>query len=169
MPLSPQWTTVTPFSKKMALVLFALLPFWGFFLGVQYMRVYKLDNPAPVYTPTPNQPIKVASTTPSALQTQLAQCITDESKAAKKAGIEYEPGSILVAFDKETSFKTALSLIETYNLEVASSTDTQTNYEGQHWLVVNVPKEEEWRWTCILKGDGAVKYVDVNRLLNLHE
>jgi hypothetical protein len=49
----PKWlTTVTPFSKYLAMFLFILFPFVGFYLGMQYQqKVTTVRMP----TPTPNQ------------------------------------------------------------------------------------------------------------------
>jgi hypothetical protein len=38
MKLSKQYTTVTPLSKTIALILFIALPFIGFFLGMKYQQ-----------------------------------------------------------------------------------------------------------------------------------
>ena len=39
MKLHPSLTTVTPISKFLAMLLFVLLPFFGFYLGMQYGRI----------------------------------------------------------------------------------------------------------------------------------
>ena len=38
MKLSKKYTTVTPLSKAIAMILFIALPFIGFFLGMQYQK-----------------------------------------------------------------------------------------------------------------------------------
>lgn len=43
MPLPKSWTTVTPLSKTIALILFAFLPLIAFFFGVRYQQ--KIDGP----------------------------------------------------------------------------------------------------------------------------
>ena len=46
--LPKSWTTVTPFSKKLALVIFTLFPIFGFFLGRYYQKaVDKAEAPPP--------------------------------------------------------------------------------------------------------------------------
>lgn len=37
--MSKKFTTVTPFSKYLAMVLFILFPFVGFYLGIQYQKL----------------------------------------------------------------------------------------------------------------------------------
>jgi hypothetical protein len=39
-----QLTTVTPFSKTIAIILFILLPFIGFYIGMQYQRTLDLAS-----------------------------------------------------------------------------------------------------------------------------
>lgn len=47
MKLSKKFTTVTPFSKLLALALFIILPFLGFYLGTKYQeKTLKIENPA---------------------------------------------------------------------------------------------------------------------------
>ena len=61
MQLSESFTKVTPLSKGIAIVLFALLPFIGFFLGVKYQQLIKIENnpnlcqvsPMPIINDTP--------------------------------------------------------------------------------------------------------------------
>lgn len=45
MPLPKSFTTVTPFSKLLAMFLFILFPFVGFYLGTQYQRDLDIQNP----------------------------------------------------------------------------------------------------------------------------
>lgn len=51
MTLPKFWTTVTPLSKTIALILFAFLPAIAFFLGVRYQQ--KLDHPNLMLSVTP--------------------------------------------------------------------------------------------------------------------
>ncbi len=44
MKLPKSWTTVTPFSKTLAFVLFITLPFVGFYLGMKYQQGSSLSN-----------------------------------------------------------------------------------------------------------------------------
>ena len=56
MKLSKKWTTVTPLSKAVALILFALLPFIGFYLGIRYQKLLLpkvVINTPPIVSPTP--------------------------------------------------------------------------------------------------------------------
>jgi hypothetical protein len=46
MPLSKKYTTVTPFSKIVALIVFTLLPIAAFFFGMSYQRM--IDGTQPV-------------------------------------------------------------------------------------------------------------------------
>jgi len=50
MTLPKSLTTVTTFSKILALVLFIMLPFIGFIFGMEYQQ--KIDNIQPVSNPT---------------------------------------------------------------------------------------------------------------------
>jgi hypothetical protein len=49
--LSKTWTTVTPLSKFLAMALFILLPFVGFYLGVQYEKKVTPTYPSTQYMP----------------------------------------------------------------------------------------------------------------------
>ncbi|MGH7203756.1 MAG: hypothetical protein ACREHC_04915 [Candidatus Levyibacteriota bacterium] len=51
--LSKTWTTVTPLSKFLAMALFIILPFVGFYLGVQYGKKVTPSYPPVQYTPPP--------------------------------------------------------------------------------------------------------------------
>lgn len=42
-------TTVTPLSKTIAFLLFILLPFIGFYLGMHYQKVIDTYNPQMIY------------------------------------------------------------------------------------------------------------------------
>ena len=58
--LSKTWTTVTPLSKFLAMALFILLPFIGFYLGVQYQKNVTPDYPSTLYMPAPKTVINPA-------------------------------------------------------------------------------------------------------------
>lgn len=42
--LSKKYTTVTPFSRFLALALFVILPFLGFYLGMRYQKELEIKN-----------------------------------------------------------------------------------------------------------------------------
>jgi len=44
--LPKSWTTVTPFSRKLALLLFILLPIVAFWYGIQYEKILVSQNGA---------------------------------------------------------------------------------------------------------------------------
>ena len=55
MTLPKEFTTVTPFSKTVALILFISLPLLGFFLGMRYREVQKqTQTPVTLTTITPS-------------------------------------------------------------------------------------------------------------------
>jgi hypothetical protein len=58
MQLPESFTKVTPLSKGIAMILFALLPFIGFFIGVKYQQLININNIPNLCqvsaTPTPN-------------------------------------------------------------------------------------------------------------------
>lgn len=54
MPLPRSMTTVTPLSKALAMLLLILLPFLGFYLGMQYERMR--TNPSDIRVPLPGPP-----------------------------------------------------------------------------------------------------------------
>ncbi|MGI8419334.1 MAG: hypothetical protein ACR2LN_01680 [Candidatus Levyibacteriota bacterium] len=49
--LSRTWTTVTPLSKYLAIALFIIFPFGGFYLGIQYEKKVTPSYPPVQYTP----------------------------------------------------------------------------------------------------------------------
>lgn len=52
MKLSKSWTTVTPLSKTIALILFIALPFIGFGAGILYQKsMDKLEQPTTIQWP----------------------------------------------------------------------------------------------------------------------
>ncbi len=56
MALPKSLTTVTTFSKTLAMILFILLPFVGFYLGIQYQKMTTPQTPAVIRSavaPTP--------------------------------------------------------------------------------------------------------------------
>ncbi len=53
MPLPKSFTTVTPFSKILAAVLFITFPFVGFLAGMQYQKVTSSNQTANQINPTP--------------------------------------------------------------------------------------------------------------------
>ncbi len=65
----PTWlTTVTPFSKTLAMILFILLPFLGFYLGMKYQQQVTIPSSTvsevqkvPSLTPTPRSTLQVSS------------------------------------------------------------------------------------------------------------
>lgn len=82
MPISKKFTTVTKFSKAIAMILFLLLPFAGFYLGIQYQR-----NISPQ---TPDQPTIIESLFCTHWQTVCDPKYTDPNGgcAAKKVCID---------------------------------------------------------------------------------
>jgi hypothetical protein len=48
MKLSKTLTSVTPFSKYLAMFLFILFPFVGFYLGMRYQQIVKINNSAQI-------------------------------------------------------------------------------------------------------------------------
>ncbi|MCL4363750.1 hypothetical protein M1328_00760 [Patescibacteria group bacterium] len=64
MKMPKSWTTVTPLSRRIALVLFFLLPLAAFFFGVNYQKMSEsmIGGEAPLPTPTTYQaPIQTSS------------------------------------------------------------------------------------------------------------
>jgi hypothetical protein len=56
--ISKAWTTVTPLSKALALLLFIALPFIGFYLGMEYQKrispqLIKSNTDVPSHTISP--------------------------------------------------------------------------------------------------------------------
>lgn len=66
MPLPKSLTTVTPFSKFIALFLFILFPFAGFYVGIQYQT--KLDHPQTTLLPISPSPTETGACTMDAKQ-----------------------------------------------------------------------------------------------------
>src|SRR5260221_6709844 len=54
MVLPKYLTTVTPFSKYLAMALFTLLPFVGFYLGIQYQKMVTPSYPLTAHIPSPH-------------------------------------------------------------------------------------------------------------------
>ncbi len=88
----PKWaTTVTPFSKYLALILFILLPFIGFYLGMQYQQQSGRSRHAditvsPTQIPFPSSPhapnLLIVTRAPDKIDNLplLMQAITDGKK-----------------------------------------------------------------------------------------
>lgn len=54
MPLPKTWTTVTPLSKTIAMILFIFLPFIGFSAGMRYQqKIDEIQKYEETITPTP--------------------------------------------------------------------------------------------------------------------
>ena len=51
--LPKSWTTVTLFSKYLTMILFIVLPFVGFYLGMQYQDLVTPDYPPTQYIASP--------------------------------------------------------------------------------------------------------------------
>jgi len=59
----PKWAiTVTPFSRRLALLLFIALPIFGFYLGTQFQQIVDTANQQIVFS----TPLPVQSSSPSA-------------------------------------------------------------------------------------------------------
>jgi len=69
----PQWlTTVTPFSKALAMFLFIILPFLGFFLGINYQQKLTVNPPVVSKVIPTVIPVPTLST-----QTSMTSCNVD--------------------------------------------------------------------------------------------
>lgn len=66
MKLPKSWTTVTPFSRMLALILFISLPIFAFWFGTKYEEIKLKSQMAVVVSPTPAiLPTSVPIPTPS--------------------------------------------------------------------------------------------------------
>jgi hypothetical protein len=59
--ISKTWTTVTPLSKFLAMALFIILPFVGFYLGVQYEKKVTPSYPPTHYVPSGKAPMNATA------------------------------------------------------------------------------------------------------------
>lgn len=64
MKLSKSWTTVTPLSKLIALILFIALPFIGFYLGLHYQQPLSSATISSPFEPNPFS-VYISSVSPS--------------------------------------------------------------------------------------------------------
>lgn len=88
----PEWaTTVTPFSKLLALILFITLPFLCFFLGMDYQK--KLDKLRPTTTIYITQPQTAVSpqVTPLPSQIENHQFIITPTGSGKTINVVNRP------------------------------------------------------------------------------
>ncbi|MEO8637977.1 MAG: hypothetical protein ABI430_03705 [Candidatus Taylorbacteria bacterium] len=135
-------------------------------------------NQAPVssFTPVPTvlpEP-KAESTASSPISIDIKAeesdfeiCMDEEQK--KVQGVDYEKGSLLVSFTSSATFQKARAVIESNKLTYQSRENMEEDFKTNHWLGVVVPKKEEIKWICVLKGNTAVKNAILNRTFELHE
>jgi hypothetical protein len=104
MKLHPALTTVTPISKFLAMLLFILLPFVGFYLGMQYGKIsttqtiYLTNNNQGLSfsTPTPSitddEQIKIACMGTEATNPDLVFSVQERQNTFVKASVNYAHG-----------------------------------------------------------------------------
>jgi len=88
MKLPESWTTVTPLSKSITMILFIFLPFIGFFAGMRYQQKIQdteqlrfiqtkpanTPSPSPISTITPSEKSNLPSTSAKACSLDAMQC-----------------------------------------------------------------------------------------------
>lgn len=94
MPLPKSWTTVTPLSKTIALILFAFLPLISFFFGIRYQQ--RLDQALPVQNQPPAQIIERIVYQP------LLSTSTWKTYTNTKAGVSFKYPSTWILTEKHT-------------------------------------------------------------------
>ena len=127
----PKWlTTVTPFSKALAMILFIALPFVGFYLGAQYQEktIPSLVEFRTIPTPTPtfHRTILTLSPTPTPIQTDSST--TD----LKNGNTLYENKTFNFSFEYPSSWKLVeqpqLNSAEDFHVYVTSPNGMSFNF-----------------------------------------
>lgn len=73
MALPKYFTTVTPFSKYLAMALFIIFPFVSFYLGTQYQKMVTPSFPPTQYIPSPHEKLSTPQQMPQII-TPLLSC-----------------------------------------------------------------------------------------------
>jgi hypothetical protein len=94
-------------------------------------------------------------------------CIKNLEAEIKKNKTAYERGTILVSFQKGTTLSKAATILEKYGLKF--DTSGPQNFSTQAWGTVVVTQGQEFAMICKLQTDNAVRYANVNPIIELHE
>ena len=132
-----EWHKVTWYSKMLALGLFIILPFIGFYFGVQYQKILELDKSTQIDTTKKNTDKKDDNN-------NLTDSNKNRNRSCGKATIEII--NYLTSKDK------ALEYFEKNGLEIFKPTNDS---EPSNWL--NVGRGKDTYWIAKLKEDGIAE------------
>lgn len=145
-------------------------------VGIVWLFIYKTTSDNPNITFNESKPNQTATST--ATTTDEAQPATDnhnplddciELKANEAKDKDFQKGELLVVFENGISLQTAIESIQFYKLAVVESPDAQSNFNQYRWLTVKVPKDEEFKWQCLLETGEGIKRTILNTMFNLHQ
>ena len=112
---------------------------------------------------------KIETSPLQAVKSESEICESSTAAALKKANTKYEPGSLFVVFNNDVTLSKAVNIIGSYNIEYSKRDNLETDFESHPWFTISVPKGQEIKWICKLKGEEDIKYTAVNELFDLHQ
>jgi len=154
-PLLPKkLTTVTAFSKTLALILFITLPILGFYLGIYYKSSYS-ENSEPLFKiDHPSIPLANEN-----LQSDLTGCIENKKQEVATNKMRYGKGMLIIQFQKDISFEESKKIIMSFNeLSIINNLEIINGY------LVAVPVGKELEYLCKLSTITAISSVNLNTI-----
>lgn len=159
------FTTVTTFSKVVALIIFIILPFTGFYLGMRYQEV----TGTPGRTAELQVPKSVASESAKVVNTELTIGVKDTSGnrylTKKSSGKPDYPGSSTYELWKYDPLDRGSAI---YSITNINGFNFQISGDGQFIAVLNFGESMGDEVLTIIKNNGQVVKVFSDLQHNQH-
>ena len=156
-----EWNKVTPFSKLLALVLFVLLPFAGFFVGIQYGETLGYLAAAPGTATSPTGTVS-SGTSPAGYADEYYSNVAEWQTDQNNAGFTI---AYPIDFNAEDNFTAAASPdwrldangasgVKYFTLTIPSSFEPQTNF-ADATLTVGASKASSAVTDCLSPDESG--------------
>lgn len=87
----------------------------------------------------------------------------------EKKDIEYQRGSILLAYENGVTFGEAVEVLSEYNLKWSGTQSEESGFDDRGWLTAVLMSGDEFEAICSVRNDAAVRSATLNVLFELHQ
>lgn len=98
-----------------------------------------------------------------------ATCEETLRSEVEKKDIEYQKGSILIAYDTGVSFESAVDVLPDYDLEWSGTVNEEDNFDERGWLTAKITSGDEFEAICSVRNSSKVRSATLNVLFELHQ
>jgi len=95
-------------------------------------------------------------------------CLEELTEKIEEESIDYEKGSILVAYEDDVSLDEAIDVLIENDISWIESDEEEEHFSERGWLTASVERGDELNMICNLKDYEGVRNATLNVLFELH-